>query len=160
MMSFGRFAGEEAVFCCSSSSDWTSCRPRSSSAASTRRPLRGPVAHHAGVGAQERRRPRHAAAVDDGEVQREVVPLDPPAPGLLRPRLAEDREEVQLRVAAGPAALLDLLQDLLEADDGDGLDVAALPQAAAEQRMGERAAARGPCPSGAVPCARAGRSAS
>ena len=64
------------------------------------------------VGAEERGRRRDDLAVLQREVEREVMPLDPPAPLAPVARRAEDRQEVQLGIADRAAALLQLAEDL------------------------------------------------
>ncbi len=71
-MSFGAFASRIAFVRCEASSE---------------------------VAAEERRRRRDERAVHHGEVQRDVMPFDAPAPRVPRRRRAEDREEVPHRVA-------------------------------------------------------------
>ena len=51
------------------------------------------------VGPEKERRWRHEVALDDGEVEAEVMAASPPGPGCLAARLAEDGEGVQLRIA-------------------------------------------------------------
>ena len=66
-------------------------------------------------------------AVDDGPVLRDVVPLVAPTPRGAVARLAEDHEEVEVRVA-DVAALL-LVEDLFELADDLGLGESLLAQA-------------------------------
>src|SRR5437588_768422 len=73
--------------------------------------LAGAVLHRRRVGPEEgRREGRYPAAVDD-VVQRQVVPLDAPAPAAAGRRRAEDAEEVPGRVAHVRPTLLQLVQD-------------------------------------------------
>lgn len=54
-----------------------------------------------GFGTEQERGGADEVAVDDGDVDRQVVPDQPPAPGGVRLRLAEEREVVAARVAEG-----------------------------------------------------------
>ena len=83
--------------------------------------LARPLAHLSRVGAEESRRGRDDLAVLEREVEREVMPLDPPAPLAAVQRLAEDREVIQLGVAHRAAPFLELPEDLLQAHDRRGL---------------------------------------
>ena len=98
--------------------------------------LARPASDLGGVAAHECRSADRSLVADDREIQREVVALDAPAPWLLGTecfRVAEDVEEVKLRVADGASSFLDRRQDLLQADDRFRLHEAALAQAAGEQ---------------------------
>ena len=75
----------------------------------------------------------HRPAVGDREVQRQVMALDPPAPGGVGPGCAEEREEVELRIAVEPPAVFELPQHALELHHRRGRQVAALTEAGAEQ---------------------------
>ena len=98
-MSFGAVALMIAFSRCDASSDIEQRARRVLFGAEDPQALLRAVAHFGGVGPEKRRRAGDQRAVDDREVQRHVVPLDAPAPGVLRRRRAEDREEVALRVA-------------------------------------------------------------
>jgi hypothetical protein len=57
-------------------------------------------------------------ALDDGEVERQVVSLEPPAPRRARGRLAENRDVVKRGIAAPRRrVVLDLLEDVIERPD-------------------------------------------
>jgi hypothetical protein len=65
-----------------------------------------------------------------------VVPLQPPAPGPARRRLAEDAEVVVLRIAEETSVrALDLPEHLLEAHDRGGLHHAAVPEGRRHHRV-------------------------
>ena len=53
-------------------------------------PARGAFLHFAGIRAEKARRHRRRGIAGCGEIQREMMPLDPPAPRL-RARRAENR---------------------------------------------------------------------
>src|SRR5205085_2393904 len=59
---------------------------------------------------EKRWRRRHHQAFDDGEIERDVMPFDAPAPRAFRRRRAEDREVIKLRVARRTTSLLHLTQ--------------------------------------------------
>src|SRR5262249_57344338 len=83
--------------------------------------LPGPLADLRRIGAEERGRRRDDLAVLQREVEREVMPLDPPAPLAAVARRAEDRQEILLGIASrAVAALLQLAQDRLQAHDRRG----------------------------------------
>jgi len=100
--------------------------------------LRGPFLNFGGVGAEE-----HGAGgdavLDDGPVQGEVVAFDAIAPGAVLRWGAEDGEEVLFGVAAAGGVLFELPENVFEAHDAGGLDVALLREAGAEERVGEGA---------------------
>ncbi len=135
-MSFGAMPASTAVARCASVSDSTTARPASSSGASTRRPFARAVLDLGGIGAGEERRGRHDAAIADGEVQRQVMALDPPAPQAARPRRAEHRELIVERRAREARAALDGAQHVFEADDGGGGEIALLAEPGLEQGVG------------------------
>ena len=76
----------------------------------------------------------------EGEVEREVVPFEAPAPASLRAGSAEQAEVVLTRVATfapfSPLAPLEKIQHLFEAHDGEGLIVARFREAARDELLG------------------------
>ena len=70
-----------------------------------------------GIRSEERGRAGRRAAADDVEADRDVVPLQPPAPCRLVARRAEDRDPVHLGVAWKTHAAFDRAQDFLELHD-------------------------------------------
>jgi hypothetical protein len=100
-MSLGAFTFTTACRRCAASRERTSARARSSSEARGRRPVREPPPHLGGVRPHEGGRPGHRRTVNDGVVQGEVVALEAPPPGPLPDGVAEDGDEVQLRVPYG-----------------------------------------------------------
>ena len=75
------------------------------------------IENRAGVRAEKGRRQSADMAIDHGETQRQVVPLEAPAPGAFDTWLAEDADEVPLRVAGKSALRVGIVQNLLEAHD-------------------------------------------
>jgi hypothetical protein len=84
------------------------------------------------VGAEEEGRRHQPHAVDQGDVDRHVVPLEAPAPAFAERRLAEDRQVIGLGIADERAAAA--AQHLLQRHDG-----ARLEQALPAERGGEKA---------------------
>ena len=70
---------------------------------------------------EESRRGRGDLAVFQCEVERQVMPLDPPAPFPTIFGLAENRQEIQLGIAHRARPFLELAEDLLQAHDRRGL---------------------------------------
>ena len=90
------------------------------------------------IGAEEVRGRGHDLAADDGVVQRDVVAAEAPAPGRVAAGRAEDRDVIELRVAAALAAEVDreafeLVEDVVEPNDHRDGDVAGRRQAARDQ---------------------------
>src|SRR5262249_39610323 len=104
-----------------------SSRPRSSSAARTRSPARGPSRTSAGVGAEEARGVDDLA-VGDGVVLADVVAFDAVAPGAGFSGRAEDGEVIFFGVAALAAVLFLNAEDVFEAHDGNGLHESGLAE--------------------------------
>ena len=105
-------------------------------------------AHFRGIRSEECRRPRHQRAVDDGEMQRDMMPFDAPAPGVPGGRRAEHRKEVALGIAherrvprrlRRPRALrgFERAQHLFQVHDGRRREIAALAQAGLDQVVRE-----------------------
>src|SRR6185369_13898096 len=95
--------------------------------------LTWPLSHFSGVGAEETR-PIHHLAVRHRVVLAEVMSLHAPAPGSRIGRRAEHCEMILLRIAALATIVLERLQHVLQAHDGDGFDVADLAQPGRQQR--------------------------
>src|SRR6185503_6390962 len=67
------------------------------------------------IRAEERGGRRDVLALDEREVQRNVVTFDSPTPGLVGPCIAEDAEEIKFRIADRPAAFLHFAENRVEA---------------------------------------------
>src|SRR5207249_6974681 len=76
-------------------------------------------------------------ALGEQEIQRQMMTLDAPAPGAVRPGFAENRHEIKLRIAGRTFALLEVAKDLFQAHDGRGLQIAAMTQSGAQERVSE-----------------------
>src|SRR5205814_624721 len=76
----------------------------------------GTLLYFGGVGAKERWCIGDELSIDDGEIHRYVVSLDPPAPCFFRARFSEDEEVIELGVARelAPSAF-QFMKDRLEA---------------------------------------------
>ena len=94
------------------------------------------------VAREERRGGAHQLAVDQREVEGEVVAFPAEAPGALGVGRPEDRHEVVLGVAQGAGAFLQLEQHLFEGHDRLGLHVAAAAQGDGEDGLRKVALAR------------------
>src|SRR5438046_26100 len=66
-----------------------------------------------------------------------MMALEAPAPGAFRIRLAEERHEIEFRVAGRTLTLLEVAEDLLQAHDGRSLQIPAMTQSGAQQRVSE-----------------------
>ena len=99
--------------------------------------------HDRRIAAHERGRRDDLAALE-GDVERQVMPLDAPTPGLRVRRLVEDREVIAVGIANVPAFAL--IEDLLEVHDAERLADAVVAQHGAEQAVGEPALGRGEVP--------------
>ena len=75
------------------------------------------VLHFRRVCAGKRRRARDCRAVDDREVQRDVMELDAPAPCALGGRGSEHREAIAFGITHRTATLLDIAKDVLQLHD-------------------------------------------
>ena len=135
--SLGASALTMAALRCASSSDCSSVRARSSSAARTRVPVFGPVRTSAGLLPKNCGLERDRRSAHDRPVLRDVVPLEAPAPRLGGGRRAEDGEQVAIGEAvrlAVPVGLLagvafGLVEHRLER--ADALDLGEAPGAEA-----------------------------
>ncbi len=86
------------------------------------------------IGAHERRRAGGDLAVDQGEIDRKMVPLDPPTPGALGCRGPENADMVEQGIAGETATRsFHVLKDLLQAHDRGGLEETAVTQPGGEQ---------------------------
>ena len=94
------------------------------------------------VGREERRGGAHQLAVDQREVEGEVVAFPAEAPRALGVGRAEDRHEIVLGVAQRAGAFLQLEQHLFEGHDRLGLHVAAAAQGDGQDGLGEVTLAR------------------
>src|SRR6267142_1116472 len=86
-----------------------------------------------GIGAEECWRCGADLAIDDGAIQRQVMPLNAPAPGAGLRRLAEDADEIPAGIADVGSALFEIVQNRLQAHDGDGLLEALIAGASAQE---------------------------
>src|SRR5467141_1408612 len=124
----------------------------------------GTVANLRGIGPEECRRPCYERPVDHGEVQRQVMPFDTPAPRVPRRWRTENREEVALGIAhesiglwrlrgGGGLCGLEGREDALELHDLRRRHVAALAQTSLQELARERLLRRVHLFEGqAVPC--------
>lgn len=97
----------------------------------------GAGADFGGVGADEGRGEEDVLAVDDREVEREVVAFEAPAPGFVGGGFAEESDEVVGGIAATGVVLLELLEEELELHDGLGFGHAGVAEAGPEEREAE-----------------------
>lgn len=95
------------------------------------------LADFGGVGAEERGGSVDQSALDDGDIDREVVSLHAPAPGVGGARRTEDGQIVEGWITDWTAALLEVTEDLFEAHDGRGLHEAAMAESAGQEGDGE-----------------------
>ena len=96
------------------------------------------LAHLARIRAEESRRGRDDLAVFQREIERQMMPLDPPAPFPTVLGLAENRQEIQLGIAHRARPFLELAENLLEAHDRRGLQEARPAQARLDQGKRQR----------------------
>src|SRR6478735_3718067 len=68
----------------------------------------------------------------DGEIDREMMALDAPAPWVVLPWFSEDSDKIFLRIAAD-RIVFDLGQDLFQAHDGGCLDQTFLAESTCQQ---------------------------
>src|SRR6185503_20765292 len=88
-----------------------------------------------GVGAEERRRHRHAVARSDEHAEREVMALEAPGPGRAAGRIAEHHKRVVAGIAEAGAAA-ELAQDALDRELAAHLVEPARAEQRAEQVPG------------------------
>ncbi len=136
--SLGAFSAMTAFLRCSGVSDASSLKPVSSSGFRIAQSLLeiAEVAADLGrIGAQERRRRGRDVPVVDDEIQRQMVPLDAPAPAAGVVGRAEDGEVITFGIANGGigAGFLQLAQNRFEAHDRLGLFISQMAQPAFQQ---------------------------
>ncbi len=100
-----------------------------------------PFRHVRRIRAKEARRVHGHVIPGEREVERQVMPFEPPPPGIGAARLAVDGEVVALRIAH-QAERLDFAQNELQLDDVDDLAVADGREPFAQQRVHGIAATR------------------
>ena len=96
-------------------------------------PLRRPSLDLGGIRASEGRRGGRHAAIRHREVQRQVMPLHPPAPGRAPARRAEHGELVVEGRTGKALTVLERAQGVFELDDRRGGEVALVAEAGLEQ---------------------------
>jgi hypothetical protein len=90
------------------------------------------VADLGGIGAEERRGDGDVVGVENGEIERNMMALEAPAPRGLGGRFAEDRHIIEGGIAAD-GVFFDFAEDVFEGDDRLGAGGTALAEAGAEE---------------------------